>query len=360
MTEASTRIKNLVANDQLDLALNELEKYAVGINDKYMNQISILKGNLKDIKSRSTLGVLEVKEEQLLLNKIRLSIVQTLDSIESYAPSDTNKKQKKYFIVILIFIALIVFWGLIIYPKEEINLSNLFEIIDSPIQDKEIIILSRGFSNPKQIEFGKSYSRNYETEFIEKWDNGIVRYITKNETKFQRIARQIPKEGFKYIESDASPNEKGDLIFDFEKGAKKITVGSFSKAQMYMITVSDTTKQYEIKPYVESKDFLGTWGRIQESGKEGVYTFNKDNSFIYIDSEFGAIKGGWNIENRELILKYNFSKDIKSSIKSSHPLSGKTEIIKIIHKTPTFSPNEFECEIQGKVGELGKIVLKRR
>lgn len=360
MTEFSNRIKNLIANDQLDLALDELEKHANSIKDKHINQIAILKGNLKDIKTRATLGVLDIKEEQLLLNKIRLSIVQTLESIESYNPNviSQNKKYKKHLFAGLLSIIILITIGIFLSSKNEIQLSTLFEIIESPIQNKEGIILSKGFSSPTQIDYGKSYSRNNETEFIENWDNGVVRYITTNEKNHLRIKKQIEQEDYKYI--NEYPNNKGDLIFNYEKGSKKISIGSFSTAQMYLIVASDTTKEIEIKPYIEGKDIFGSWGRIQELGKEGNYTFNEDYSFTYTDSESGTIKGEWHIDRRELVIKYNYARDKRFSFESAHPFSNKTEIIKITNKTPPAFPNEISGEVQGEIDIMNKVILKRR
>lgn len=85
------KIITLVSQDRLEDALNELDDYSAKISLLHKDQIAVLKGSFRDIKTKSSLRVISTEEEYMFLNRIRLSILQILDSVDRLKVENINE-----------------------------------------------------------------------------------------------------------------------------------------------------------------------------------------------------------------------------------------------------------------------------
>lgn len=355
-------VTDLVSNDQLEAALDALEEYIRQSNKNHMSQIAVLKGNLVDIKNKSIMGVLEAREEQVQRNKIRLSIVQFVDSIEKKSINTEHdskeKKQRlifsasniiKFFLILALVVILLVSWRMC--NSTHIGLDDLYQVVDAPPHERESVILSLGFSGPSDNDNGKSYSKSSEKYFIEDWQSGIVRLITSDKNLYLSLKKEIEEKKFEYQQGEDNTNNKGDKFFNYKKGSKELMIGSFARSNQFLIVFSDTTKRYEPKYFIKGDELFGKWGRIQELGHTGNYELRNNFTFDFLDSEDGLIKGEWYIDGREIVLNYKSAKDRYGY---NHKLSNKSEVVVIDNK----DYNEITGKIKGD-DIYPEIILRR-
>lgn len=235
--------------------------------------------------------------------------------------------------------------------EREITLNKLTTIIESPQQDKEFRILGLDFNINGKSDDGYIYSRDTFVETIQNWYNGIIEYRSKRKEDYVRIREKMEKEGFDYKGEELSGT--GDLISIFHKNNIKINTGIITESNEYLISLQDTTKVYTPPTYLRDSDFVGTWERQGEEpvGRSGLIVVSSDHTFYFNDHSAGKIYGKWIIDKRDIILKYKTA----YSRYYSHPLSKKTEIIKMEKKDENKIIGELTREMLFKEVTLVKI-----
>jgi hypothetical protein len=82
MFNLGQKIRDLVSQNELNKALDELENLSDMISNIQKSDIAIIRSRLTELKSKNIKGLLDTKEEQLELNKIRYAILQIAESLD--------------------------------------------------------------------------------------------------------------------------------------------------------------------------------------------------------------------------------------------------------------------------------------
>lgn len=237
---------------------------------------------------------------------------------------------------------------------KRITFNKLINIINTPHHEREPLIIGMGFQQSGRGDKGTNYARDYGNEIIEKWDMGIIRYLTKDENNYIRLRKEVANSGFKFDRE--SKNNMDDVFTHYANGSIFITSGIFSTSKDYVIVVEDTTKYIEQEAFLKDDFMHGKWGRITERNS-GNFVINKDNTFTFYDSDSGPIKGTMYIEGKEIVFNYGKANDKRFGYSASfaHPFNEKSEVIIV--------SNKLQNEISGKIkGEslFSDIILRRQ
>jgi hypothetical protein len=222
----------------------------------------------------------------------------------------------------------------------QIHFHQILQIVDAPMNEKEMKILELDFDPKGTNYFGRVYER-YPDEKIELSDEGTVRYLPKDKKSYLRVFNEAKLDSFLFQSENA--NNVGDKFAIYKKGPCSLSCGYFTDEQTYFCSVYDYTKQVSVPDFLPTEFLVGSWGRVSISDG-GKYIFKGDNTFVFHHSREGSITGKWRTEDKNIVLNY----DEKRGAYINHPLSMKTEIIHVTNKL-TNSVNGYLSSIYERV-----------
>jgi len=93
MKNKIVEIRNLIAENKMDIALNKLEWLSDNNAKKYRNTIVILKRRFIDLEDKELKGIIKKDDKEIEINKIANAILEIIDNIESHPKADRYKKR---------------------------------------------------------------------------------------------------------------------------------------------------------------------------------------------------------------------------------------------------------------------------
>lgn len=205
--------------------------------------------------------------------------------------------------------------------------------------EREMKVIAKDFEPKGTNEFGNKYER--ETgEFLELWDNGTVRYLSKGKESYTRIFNEVKNDNFTFSSSFA--NNRGDKFITYTKDSLNSSFGYFTSIETYCIAVNNIFKTVEVQEFLPVSFMVGNWGRVSILNG-GRYSFHADGTFSLEHSNDGIITGKWKTDKKIIILNYNKK---LGEYGIAHSLSMKTEIIHVTNKLSNTIDGYLSNEIE--------------